>query len=197
MDIVLAQSAEVQEFVDGGVFQTQLCQTSCLLDFVALGAGRSEAVGAQVFADVGRVGGVIVGVAVKPHKSVNGLENTFTVRYCIPCSHCIQVSGSDLRRSSRVVDKRRRVDGPVLLGRESSHGDRRRAVITRREEMKMDRRRKRERDSGLMYTSYQTGPMIHQGGTSAHHPSGSERTKLAGRRQDGGRSGHSKSTSMV
>lgn len=66
--IVLAESAEIQEFVDGGVLQAQLCQTPGLLGFVALGAGRSEAVGAEILADVGRVGGVIVGVTVKKCK---------------------------------------------------------------------------------------------------------------------------------
>lgn len=64
MHIVLAQGAEIQKLVDFGVLQTQLCQTPGLLGFVALGAGRSEAVGAEVLADVGRVGGVIVGVTI-------------------------------------------------------------------------------------------------------------------------------------
>jgi len=62
--VVLAESAEILELVDGGVLQTQLCQTPGLLGFVALGAGRSEAVGAQVFANVDRVGGVIVRVSI-------------------------------------------------------------------------------------------------------------------------------------
>lgn len=64
VDVVLAQSAEVLEFVDGGVLQTQLGQTPGLLGFIALGTGRSEAVGAQVLANVGRVGGVIVCVSI-------------------------------------------------------------------------------------------------------------------------------------
>lgn len=64
VNIILANGAQVEEFVDGGVFETQLSQASCLLDFVALCARRSEAVGAEVFADVGRVGGIVVGVTV-------------------------------------------------------------------------------------------------------------------------------------
>lgn len=62
--IVLAESAEIQELVDGSVLQTQLCQTTCLLCFVTLGARRSEAVGAKVLANVGWVGGVIVGISI-------------------------------------------------------------------------------------------------------------------------------------
>jgi hypothetical protein len=50
--IVLAQSAEVEEFIDGGVLKTKLGQASCLLGFVSLGARRSEAIRAQVLADV-------------------------------------------------------------------------------------------------------------------------------------------------
>jgi hypothetical protein len=50
--IVLAQSAEVEEFIDRGVLKTELSQASCLLSLVALGARRSEAVSAQVLADV-------------------------------------------------------------------------------------------------------------------------------------------------
>lgn len=62
--IVLADGAQIEEFVDGSVLETQLCQASCLLDFVALCAGRSQTVGAEVFADVSRVGGIVIGVTV-------------------------------------------------------------------------------------------------------------------------------------
>lgn len=65
VDIVLAEGAEVLELVDGGVLQGELRQAASLLGFVALGARRSEAVGAQVLADVGRVGGIVVGVTVE------------------------------------------------------------------------------------------------------------------------------------
>ena len=50
--IVLAQRAEVEEFVDWSVLETELSQASCLLGLVALGARRSEAVRAKVLADV-------------------------------------------------------------------------------------------------------------------------------------------------
>lgn len=59
--VVLAKSAEIEELVDFGVLQSQLGQASCLLGLVALGTRRSEAVGAQVLADVRRIGSVIVG----------------------------------------------------------------------------------------------------------------------------------------
>jgi hypothetical protein len=65
VDIVLAESAEVLELVDGGVLQGELRQAAGLLGFVAFGARRSEAVGAQVLANVGRVGGIVVGVTVE------------------------------------------------------------------------------------------------------------------------------------
>lgn len=52
VDIVLAQSAEILELVDLGVLQSQLGQASCLLGLVALGAGRSQAVCAQVLANI-------------------------------------------------------------------------------------------------------------------------------------------------
>jgi hypothetical protein len=52
MNIVLAQSAEILELVDIGVFQTQLGQASGLLGLVALGTRRSQAVCAQVLANV-------------------------------------------------------------------------------------------------------------------------------------------------
>ena len=52
MNIVLAQSAKVQELFDRGALQTQLCQAAGLLCLVTLGARRSEAVGAQVLADI-------------------------------------------------------------------------------------------------------------------------------------------------
>lgn len=52
MNIVLAQSAEILELVDIGVFQTQLGQASGLLGLVALGTRGSQAVCAQVLANV-------------------------------------------------------------------------------------------------------------------------------------------------
>lgn len=52
MDIVLAQSTEILELVDIGVLQTQLGQASGLLGLVALGTGRSQAVCAQVLANI-------------------------------------------------------------------------------------------------------------------------------------------------
>jgi hypothetical protein len=73
VDIVFAQSAEILELVDGGVLQTKLGQASCLLGLVALGARRSQAVCAQVLANVRRVGGVIVGVTRK--KAIARLVN--------------------------------------------------------------------------------------------------------------------------
>ena len=63
VNIVLAQGAEVEELVDGGALQTELGETAGLLGLVALGARGSEAVGAQVLADVGGVGSVIVGIS--------------------------------------------------------------------------------------------------------------------------------------
>lgn len=52
VDIVLAQGAEILELVDIGALQTQLSQATCLLSLVALGTGRSQAVCAQVLADI-------------------------------------------------------------------------------------------------------------------------------------------------
>ena len=63
MDVVLAEGAQVEELVDGGALQTELGETAGLLGLVALGARGSEAVGAQVLADVGGVGSVIVGIS--------------------------------------------------------------------------------------------------------------------------------------
>lgn len=52
VNIVLAQSAEVEELVDGGVLETELGEATSLLCFVVLGARRSETVCAQVLADI-------------------------------------------------------------------------------------------------------------------------------------------------
>ena len=65
VDIVLEQRDQVEKLVDGSGLQTQLSQTSCLLCLVALGTGRGEPVGAQVLADIGWVGGVIVGISIE------------------------------------------------------------------------------------------------------------------------------------
>lgn len=85
-----------------------------------------------------------------------------------------------LRRSGRVVHKRRRVDRPALLRRKSSHGEcgvRRRAELTRRERMiMMKTRRKSETSSDFMYTRQQTSPGVPLGESRAHpHARNSER----------------------
>jgi hypothetical protein len=64
VDIVLAQILQVKELIDGSVLQSQLGQAASLLSFVALGARRCEAICAQVLANVGRVGSVIVGISI-------------------------------------------------------------------------------------------------------------------------------------
>ena len=82
VDIVLAESAEVEELVDGGLLKSQLSEacmsistqitasilrlyvrTASLLSLVRLRTRGGQAVGAEIFADVGRVGRVIVGIA--------------------------------------------------------------------------------------------------------------------------------------
>ncbi len=93
--IVLAESAEVEEFVNCCLLQAKLSETyglvstpavstntntiihtPCFLDLVAFCTGRSQTVGAEVLADVGRVGGVIVlftnrqGIALAASSSV-------------------------------------------------------------------------------------------------------------------------------
>lgn len=82
VDIVLAESAEVLELVDGGALQGELRQATGLLGFVALGARGSEAVGAQVLADIGRVGGVIVGIS---RRSISGLRSGVSGVVSRPC----------------------------------------------------------------------------------------------------------------
>lgn len=52
VNIVLAKCAEVEELVDGGVLETELGEAAGLLCFVTLGARRSEAVCAQVLANI-------------------------------------------------------------------------------------------------------------------------------------------------
>lgn len=64
VNIVLAQILQVEELVNGGVLQSQLGEAASLLGFVALGARRCEAICAQVLANVGRVGSVIVGISI-------------------------------------------------------------------------------------------------------------------------------------
>ena len=90
MVVVLPQSAEIEVFLYWGLLESQLCETylqpltsathvyqslqelpSCLLDFVALNAGMSEAIGSKVFADVGRVRGIVVSFPVRFHKRVS------------------------------------------------------------------------------------------------------------------------------
>lgn len=87
MHIVLAKSAEVEEFVNVCRLQSQLrktcnesvsrkndsnsarqipepdIRTSCLLNFICLPARRSESVGSEVFANIGRIGGIEVGIS--------------------------------------------------------------------------------------------------------------------------------------
>lgn len=112
VNIVLAQGAEVEELVDGGALQTELGETAGLLGLVALGARGSEAVGAQVLADVGGVGSVIVGISY----------DSLVLCICVgEWASGRRAPTRDIRRSGRVIHKRGRMDRPALCGRESSH----------------------------------------------------------------------------
>lgn len=74
VNIVLAQILQVEELVNRSVLQSQLGEAASLLGFVALGARWCEAICAQVLANVGRVGSVIVGISIssKEENSVSG-----------------------------------------------------------------------------------------------------------------------------
>lgn len=64
MHIVLAQSAEIQELVDGRGLQRQLRQAARLLRLIVLDGRWGQAVGAEIFANVGRVRCIAVAFTV-------------------------------------------------------------------------------------------------------------------------------------
>ena len=73
MHIVLAEGGQVEEAIDIGGLQGQLGETSLLLHFVALHAGRSEAIGTQVLANGDRKGGIVVGRGIRDTRGGHGV----------------------------------------------------------------------------------------------------------------------------
>lgn len=169
VDIVLAQSAQVEELVDGGVLQAQLGKAAGLLGLVALGARRGETVGAQVLADVGRVGGIIIGISV-----VYGLARMTRDGEALRVSH--------IRGSVGVVHEGGRMDRPALCGRKSSHCVRRRAQLSRRGGM-IERR---ETGADVFMYRYQASPPLDR--SCAHHGHSEAQRKLTGTAWGGSKS---------
>ena len=71
--IVLAEGGQIEEAIDIGGLQGKLGETSLLLYFVTLHAGRSEAIGTQVLANGDWEVGIVVGRGIGDTRGGHGV----------------------------------------------------------------------------------------------------------------------------